>query len=219
VHATQFGQQRDEPIDVRIFRAPRRHADPERRPPLPHGRAKPHVARRLRGREDRRRFIVGAGAHGDGCFDRDSDLEAFAVPENQTASALALFDEVRKRISFAMPFYTKNRSFYQDRLGTNIGKAPQKREMRFLTQASQRREVVFRTRKPLLTPDECTAVLEEVRKNAPSAIRKRHYFLSFPYVCPEPVLVKPCILYINGAKTRALSLSLFLNSIATILPC
>ena len=77
-----------------------------------------------------RRF-VGAGAHGDGCFDRDSDLEAFAVPENQTASALALFDEVRKRISFAMPFYTKSRSFYQDRLGTNIGKAPKKREMRF----------------------------------------------------------------------------------------
>jgi hypothetical protein len=24
--------------------------------------------------------------------------------------------------------------------------------------------------------------------------------LSFPYVCPEPVLVKQCILYINGAK-------------------
>jgi hypothetical protein len=25
-------------------------------------------------------------------------------------------------------------------------------------------------------------------------------FLSFPYVCPEPVLVKQCILYINGSK-------------------
>ena len=26
----------------------------------------------------------------------------------------------------------------------------------------------------------------------------RHSFWSFPYVCPEPILVKRCILYING---------------------
>jgi hypothetical protein len=27
-------------------------------------------------------------------------------------------------------------------------------------------------------------------------------FLSFPYVCPEPVLVKCSFLYINGSKSR-----------------
>jgi hypothetical protein len=31
---------------------------------------------------------------------------------------IAIDHKVRKRISFAMPFYTKNASFYQDRLGT-----------------------------------------------------------------------------------------------------
>ena len=30
---------------------------------------------------------------------------------------------------------------------------------------------------------------------------KRHSFLSFPYVCPEPVLVKCSFLYINGSKS------------------
>jgi hypothetical protein len=30
---------------------------------------------------------------------------------------------------------------------------------------------------------------------------KRHSFWSFPYVSLEPVLVKRCILYINGAKS------------------
>jgi hypothetical protein len=30
---------------------------------------------------------------------------------------------------------------------------------------------------------------------------KRHSFLSFPYVCPEPVLVKCSFLYINGTKS------------------
>ena len=34
--------------------------------------------------------------------------------------------QVRKRVSFAMPFYTKNASFCQDRLGTNIGKTLKK---------------------------------------------------------------------------------------------
>ena len=33
------------------------------------------------------------------------------------------------------------------------------------------------------------------------AIRERHSFLSFPYVCPEPVLVKRSLLYINGSKS------------------
>jgi hypothetical protein len=36
----------------------------------------------------------------------------------------------KKRISVA-PFYAKNASFYQDRLGTNTGKT--QKEMRFLT--------------------------------------------------------------------------------------
>jgi hypothetical protein len=30
---------------------------------------------------------------------------------------------------------------------------------------------------------------------------KRHSFLNFSYVCPEPVLVKCSVLYINGAKS------------------
>jgi hypothetical protein len=33
----------------------------------------------------------------------------------------------------------------------------------------------------------------------PSAGRKRHSFVGFPYVCPEPVLVKSSFLYLNGA--------------------
>jgi hypothetical protein len=37
-------------------------------------------------------------------------------------------------------------------------------------------------------------------KNAMS-YAKRHSFLSFPYVCSEPVLVKWCIFCINGAKS------------------
>ena len=32
--------------------------------------------------------------------------------------------------------------------------------------------------------------------------QKRSFFECFPYVCPEPVLVKISFLYINGAKTR-----------------
>ena len=31
--------------------------------------------------------------------------------------------------------------------------------------------------------------------------RKRHSLMSFPYVCPEPVLVKRSFLYINGSKS------------------
>jgi hypothetical protein len=31
--------------------------------------------------------------------------------------------------------------------------------------------------------------------------KKRHSFLTFPYVCPEPVLVKCSFLYINGSKS------------------
>jgi len=43
--------------------------------------------------------------------------------------------QVRKRLSFAMPFYTKTASFYQDRLGTNIGKALKKWSRVFLQDA------------------------------------------------------------------------------------
>jgi hypothetical protein len=40
------------------------------------------------------------------------------------------------------------------------------------------------------------------RPYSPSpACEKRHSFLNFSYVCPEPVLVKRCILYINGARS------------------
>jgi hypothetical protein len=31
------------------------------------------------------------------------------------------------------------------------------------------------------------------------------FFECFPYVCPEPVLVKSCILYINGSKSAVFS--------------
>ena len=34
---------------------------------------------------------------------------------------------------------------------------------------------------------------------------KRHFFERFPYVRPEPVLVKQCILYINGSKSAVFS--------------
>eukprot|EP01046_Picozoa_sp_COSAG06_P020396 COSAG06_NODE_1490_length_9281_cov_6.074820_4_plen_121_part_00 len=34
----------------------------------------------------------------------------------------------------------------------------------------------------------------------PETVRKTAFFLSFPYVCPEPVLAKCSFLYINGAK-------------------
>jgi hypothetical protein len=37
-----------------------------------------------------------------------------------------LLQQVWKTPFFAVPFYTKNASFYQDRLGTNIGKALKK---------------------------------------------------------------------------------------------
>ena len=32
---------------------------------------------------------------------------------------------------------------------------------------------------------------------------RRRLFLSFPYVCPEPVLVKRLLIYINGSKRRS----------------
>ena len=43
--------------------------------------------------------------------------------------------KTRNHMSFAMPFQTKNASFYQDRLGTNMGKALKKELMRFLAAA------------------------------------------------------------------------------------
>ena len=44
--------------------------------------------------------------------------------------------------------------------------------------------------------------------NVRAAARKRHSLLSFPYICPEPVLAKRCISFSNktGPKERALSL-------------
>ena len=67
--------------------------------------------------------LLGEGAHGDGVFQRDDDLEAFAVPEENIkhTPALALFDP-----------------------------------------ATQKNELVFRSRRPVLTPEECKLVLEEV---------------------------------------------------------
>jgi hypothetical protein len=40
------------------------------------------------------------------------------------------------------------------------------------------------------------------------ACEKRHSFLNFSYVCPEPVLVKGCILYINGIAKSGVFLTL-----------
>eukprot|EP01046_Picozoa_sp_COSAG06_P033848 COSAG06_NODE_3492_length_5270_cov_2.545736_4_plen_254_part_00 len=38
--------------------------------------------------------------------------------------------------------------------------------------------------------------------DAEHSLRKTYFFLSFSYVCPEPVLVKRSFLYINGSKVR-----------------
>eukprot|EP00584_Thalassiosira_punctigera_P010301 CAMPEP_0172546906 /NCGR_PEP_ID=MMETSP1067-20121228/16568_1 /TAXON_ID=265564 ORGANISM="Thalassiosira punctigera, Strain Tpunct2005C2" /NCGR_SAMPLE_ID=MMETSP1067 /ASSEMBLY_ACC=CAM_ASM_000444 /LENGTH=548 /DNA_ID=CAMNT_0013333905 /DNA_START=75 /DNA_END=1718 /DNA_ORIENTATION=+ len=67
--------------------------------------------------------LLGEGAHGDGVFQRNEDLEAFAMPEENTkeAPALSLFNP-----------------------------------------ETQKNELVFRTRHPVLTPQECKLVLEEV---------------------------------------------------------
>jgi hypothetical protein len=85
---------------------------------------------------------------------------------------------------FEMPFLYKNASFCQDRLGTNIGKT-QKKMCRFshlvcMCDASA----------PLvLCPSPPISTLHIVRA-APNSARKRISFVSFPYVCPEPVVVK-----------------------------
>jgi hypothetical protein len=42
--------------------------------------------------------------------------------------------------------------------------------------------------------------LDWTLRSVTSQVRKPYLFLSFPYVCPEPVLVKSSILYINGSK-------------------
>jgi hypothetical protein len=68
------------------------------------------------------------------------------------------------------------RSIYQDRLRTNIGKEKLRGEVVCLQERSS-------TASP--TPS-CRCA-------------KRHLFLSFPYVCPEPVLATS-FLYINGSK-------------------
>jgi len=68
-------------------------------------------------------LLLGEGAHGDGVYNREEDLEAFVLAEanRQQTPALALF-------------------------------CPEK----------QKDELVFRTRQPVLTPDECKQVLNEV---------------------------------------------------------
>ncbi len=40
-----------------------------------------------------------------------------------------------------------------------------------------------------------------LRARAQARLRENGHFLSFPYVCPEPVLVKSSFLYINGEKS------------------
>ena len=51
-----------------------------------------------------------------------------------------------------------------------------------------------------------TAIVYRLLSQRPiSPGRKRPFFECFPYVCPEPVLVKKCILYINGAKKDTFS--------------
>ena len=68
-------------------------------------------------------LLLGNGAHGDGVFNREEDLEAFVVPEaNRTQTpALALF-----------------------------------------TSETQENALVFRTRQPVLSSNECKQVLNEV---------------------------------------------------------
>jgi hypothetical protein len=50
------------------------------------------------------------------------------------------------------------------------------------------------------------------RASCRNAGRKRHSFLSFPYVCPEPVLAKSSFLYKNGAKMAFSYLAAVLSS-------
>ena len=66
-------------------------------------------------------LLLGEGAHGDGVYNREEDLEAFEVPNGTQTPALALFSS-----------------------------------------ETQKNALVFRTRQPVLTPDECKQVLNEV---------------------------------------------------------
>ena len=69
----------------------------------------------------------------------------------------------------------KTRAFCQDRLGTNTGKALKKERSACVLQAPRDPDFEW-------------------------GCEKRHLFLRFPYVCPEPVLAKYSFLYINGSK-------------------
>jgi hypothetical protein len=44
-------------------------------------------------------------------------------------------------------------------------------------------------------------------------LRKTPLFLSLPYVCPEPVLVKRSFLYINGAESGVLVVTRRLHAV------
>eukprot|EP01047_Picozoa_sp_COSAG01_P068834 COSAG01_NODE_10041_length_2266_cov_252.998154_1_plen_396_part_00 len=119
--------------------------------------------------------LVGDGAHGSGTFDRGADLEAFAVPAGRPASALALFEAVRepRRPSPPLPTHTPlscSLSAPAERpalTSTDDAHAPLLSLLPAVLpppQSSQRRELVFRTRRPLLTRGECRAVLREVER-------------------------------------------------------
>jgi hypothetical protein len=85
--------------------------------------------------------------------------------------------------------------YYQDRLGTNIGKTQKK--CRFVAGRTS-----YRTR---TTGENASRLLATQQWTTPTIYY--HFFECFPYVCPEPVLVKSCILSINGSKPRFYSLA------------
>jgi hypothetical protein len=96
------------------------------------------------------REMIGGGAHSDGRFDKHHDLDVFAVPHNQTASACTPQPQ--------RPAHVPSLGLVG--CGLLIGWFVC--TVALFDENSQCREVVFRTRKPLLTADECQAVLQEV---------------------------------------------------------
>jgi len=89
---------------------------------------------------------------------------------------------------FARQLYSiLKRSFYQDRLGTSIRENVEGKDsvVAFSAYMIQGKPIEFST---------------EDKVNNPSGAKNATLFLSFPYVCPEPVLAKSSFLYINGSK-------------------
>jgi hypothetical protein len=103
--------------------------------------------------------------------------------------ALVCNGDMYAKTVFLKPFLTrsKNDQFYRDRLGTAIGKTLKNRPP-----FSQERHHVRDGHGQEVVPGGC----REIDRRC----EKWHLFLSFPYVCPEPVLAKRSSLNLNGAK-------------------